>query len=343
MKATKVLALLICAAFIQAAEGASIYKSKVKNTTSVYEILIDGTIEPGDSDKFVRMFFEEPSGAIVRVRLNSRGGDVSESLQIAGVVKDLVLSTRVDAGATCASACFFIWVAGASRLASANPNSKYLGLIGLHRPYLVSPATDSSSIRSQAALQDGVIKFLNGNFVPSRLIDTLITRPSNDIYWLTSQDIQELGRHPPPVEELFINKCGYDRRHIDRVIALELANRNAEAAQLDAQIDKIAECTAELVYELRVQSFPRFEAKYAARFTPKDAAPNTGATDKQEADLVSRIHPNWLQLVKTPDFVAWHDRQPPEIKKLSNSPKAVDAIRMLDLFKAEAQPRQQKR
>lgn len=47
---------------------------------------------------------------------------------------------------------------------------------------------------------------------------------------------------------------------------------------------------------------------------------------------------NWRDEVNTPEFAAWFSVQSPEVRALADSPKAKDAIRMLDLF-SEAKKR----
>lgn len=48
---------------------------------------------------------------------------------------------------------------------------------------------------------------------------------------------------------------------------------------------------------------------------------------------------NWRDTVKTPEFAAWYSVQSPETKALAGSPRARDAIAMLDLYeKARVRP-----
>ena len=47
---------------------------------------------------------------------------------------------------------------------------------------------------------------------------------------------------------------------------------------------------------------------------------------------IDRAHEGWEQLVVTPEFGSWLDAQPSDVKALSESSKAADAIKMLDLY-----------
>lgn len=57
-----------------------------------------------------------------------------------------------------------------------------------------------------------------------------------------------------------------------------------------------------------------------------------------ERRLVNVRHEGWTETVKTPEFANWHAKQPKEIQDLAFSPKAEDAIRMLDLYVKESTP-----
>ena len=53
---------------------------------------------------------------------------------------------------------------------------------------------------------------LEANLIPRRLIDEMMSRPSNDIYWLSNDDLYELSKSPPALEQLYLSKCGVDTR-----------------------------------------------------------------------------------------------------------------------------------
>ncbi len=65
---------------------------------------------------------------------------------------------------------------------------------------------------------------------------------------------------------------------------------------------------------------------------------------RDEIERETRVemrHPGWKKLVRSTEFVGWHEQQKPEIKALSASPDPDDAIRLLDLFTESRRPRQQ--
>ncbi len=59
--------------------------------------------------------------------------------------------------------------------------------------------------------------------------------------------------------------------------------------------------------------------------------------EKLEKAKLEFKHENWIEVINTPEFSAWMNSQPEEIKGLALSPKARDASRMLDLFNSAKQ------
>lgn len=58
------------------------------------------------------------------------------------------------------------------------------------------------------------------------------------------------------------------------------------------------------------------------------------ASREMHGAIVSIKHEGWQETVKTSDFTNWFKGQAPELRALADSPRAVDAIRLLDAFKA---------
>jgi hypothetical protein len=175
-------------------------------------VAFSGPIQPGDADALVKWIKRDPiTGAIV---VNSLGGSVAEAIRISQVVTKASLSISVSKDGKCASACFFIFAAGVGRDAAPSElmgdARSVSGFVGLHRPF---QANLSSPDNSQSQIMKRVSSYLEDQMVPRRLIDLMMTRPSNEIYWLTEEDLMQLGDYPPPVEEFLIQKCGYFRQY----------------------------------------------------------------------------------------------------------------------------------
>lgn len=110
-------------------------------------IRIERRLDLGDADRFeglVKSFevsASESSEGIAPERavcLNSPGGNYLEGRQIAQLVHDTGLTTRIEAGAECYSACALIFMAGRINGAESDTVSRYLhvdGRLGFHAPY----------------------------------------------------------------------------------------------------------------------------------------------------------------------------------------------------------------
>ncbi len=136
------------------------------------------------------------------------------------------------------------------------------GFVGLHRPYIA----DASNIsRAQLTLMKKVSAYLEGQMLSRRLIDLMMNRPSNDIYWLTDEDRREIGNYPPEQEELFIKKCGYDRHAIDKVLD---AAREAERIALLQKQDRANECVGDIIYDAKRKGWNKIKSGWLPRKHP---------------------------------------------------------------------------
>lgn len=175
-----------------------------------------GTIVKGDTEK-LRNVIQAQRFGLAAIVLDSPGGDVEEAIRMADLIKPLFLIAAVAPGKFCASACFFVWLAGNPRNAQSGEYVQRLakqqrpqtgGVIGLHRPYR---ANIGGVANDQNQLMKHIQGYLEQQMLSRRLIDLMMSRPSNDIYWLTSADFDELGEYTPQIEELLIRKCDYVR------------------------------------------------------------------------------------------------------------------------------------
>jgi hypothetical protein len=164
-------------------------------------IEISGEIEHGDLQSFAKLALE--AKGLRNIVLSSPGGDVIEAIRIGELVRSLRLLTLVDNRGPCSSACFFIWLNGQYRVSWNNK-----GKIGIHRPYFISLDNDDNSIKSQANLMKYTRAYLEERQIPRRIIDLMMSLPSSKIYWLSSSDLQEIGKEPFELQELYVSKCG---------------------------------------------------------------------------------------------------------------------------------------
>jgi hypothetical protein len=217
--------------------------SRNENNSKV-EILINGTIESGDFKKFldevlrafaysiayfeatvsnnnnqkVKEQFFSKYGAVngvadITVILNSNGGDSVEAMKIGEAIRDMALKTEISERdgkeSVCLSSCFFIWAAGVDRSVTQKDKSKS---IGIHRVYYNQEYYKNLS-SSEAEEQYNKARFSTETFlesmkIPKRISEKIFTVPSNQIYWLTNEDIQSIEGEAPYFEELLLSKCG---------------------------------------------------------------------------------------------------------------------------------------
>lgn len=83
---------------------------------------------------------------------------------------------------------------------------------------------------------------------------------------------------------------------------------------------------------LRSQIQEQLEGEITTKLTAKVRDEIAAET---EARLLNAAHRNWTETVKSKEFTEWTQKQAPEIQALGASPKAEDAMQMLDLFKAQ--------
>jgi hypothetical protein len=107
------------------------------------------------------------------------------------------------------SACFFIWVSGVERRAITRSGKNSLGI---HRLFF-SQAQYKELSASQAEAEYKRIRetaelFLKEMDVPEQYSDRMFRVPSNDVYYLSAAEIDELEGKSPYYEELLYSRCG---------------------------------------------------------------------------------------------------------------------------------------
>ena len=115
---------------------------------------------------------------------------------------------------------------------------------------------------------------------------------------------------------------------------------SARWKQLKEDFPEWAEAVDERLADLQ-RSLPReapvnpadLEAQIAKRVEERIQTSTQAARDEARVlAVIDAKHDGWEETINTPEFAAWYRTQPAEIQRLSASPKAKDAIRMLDLY-----------
>lgn len=112
--------------------------------------------------------------------LSSGGGLVYIGLDLAMEVNRLGVTTVIPEDVGCYSACSFVFLAGKERILD--------GELGVHQ----ISAEDADLTRGQFTLAD-MIDVLNSFDVPSELYPPMLSTPPEEMYIVSSREIQEMG------------------------------------------------------------------------------------------------------------------------------------------------------
>ncbi|MDP8983612.1 MAG: hypothetical protein M3N97_00965 [Pseudomonadota bacterium] len=182
-----------------------------KYAGSAETLVLSGEIIPGDYDRLLNKILDDENRFMLQntVILASNGGDVAEAIKIARLLK--AMYTEVQVGpltGRCVSACFLIYAAASERKTDDER------LIGIHRPYVVDSQLSLLSPADADNLENKVLKqaraYLQESNVPTYLIEEMFRRASNDVYWLSERDIENIGHRTPAFDQYLVAKCAWD-------------------------------------------------------------------------------------------------------------------------------------
>lgn len=171
-------------------------------------LALRGKIEEGDAARFRRLVGEDPERFATHgawILLDSPGGDFEEALKIAELLR--TYPTWIAVERECASACFLLYVAGASRMTGMLTKT-----IGVHSPYYdrakFAQLTAPEAERAHRGLLERTTAYLRLNTVPESIIEKMIRTPSATIAWLSDDEVRSIGQNPLWFRELALARCG---------------------------------------------------------------------------------------------------------------------------------------
>lgn len=180
-------------------------------------IVLSGNIVPGDYDRMLWLMSINTEAYLKtnRIILASDGGDVTEALKLAKLVNSLLATVWVSPKyGRCVSACFLIYVSGNSRFVEGHDT------LGIHRPYLDDARLAALSPADARQTENMILKsarsYLEEHEVPNYLIEEMFRRASNEVYWLSPEDITQLGEYSRWFEQYLVAKCGYRKDYQDQ-------------------------------------------------------------------------------------------------------------------------------
>lgn len=211
---------------------------------------LKGEIQQGDAAVLRKILsVQKDVYAFGELRLDSPGGDVAEALKIAKVMQEWIGRATVDDDSICASACFLVWVASPMH-GMAFGDQKPVPRIGLHRPYLSPEAYQTLSPAFLAKRQSEIMAqtraFLEEQNLSRRLVDEMMRRPSNDVYWLTVKDLKEIKADSPYLEEMLVVECNFQANKV-----LPQNPDDVAMAKILIDADNFQRCTEDLIKRKR--------------------------------------------------------------------------------------------
>jgi len=193
---------------------------KASSSTVCISAALTGLIKRGDADA-LRDIIVRNTPFIVRLRLDSPGGDVQEALKLGWLARQHYLMTEAPLSlngnvgffegtqflqmptAQCLSACFFVWLGGTYRAGNR---------VGYHRPY--PPDEQMRGLTPVAAaevyrnLSLTIRTYLSEVEVASHWLTDMLRVESNDMHMLDDSEQQELSGDVPSMAQWKSARCG---------------------------------------------------------------------------------------------------------------------------------------
>lgn len=222
-----------------------------RDPDSAPAVILSGEIRKGDYEAILRFARKDPhrfhASTIV---LASPGGDLIEAIRIGGLIRKTYQSVFVNSAiGTCASACFLIYVAAVDRHA-------LVPALGIHRPYFAPSEFERMPLQAaeqkHRRLMETVRKYLEDQQVPQYLIERMFSLASTEIYWLSWDDLKNLGLRANWWDQLLVDRCKLDKQLEQQF--LNQGDHFARAAEAKRQIHDVAVCAYQISAEDRKQN-----------------------------------------------------------------------------------------
>jgi hypothetical protein len=189
--------------------------------------VLEGAIQAGDFEKFKNFILN--GGNPFQIYLASPGGDLAEAMKIGLLIRLLKLSTVVPskpltnqafesaaaehglanpkANYQCASACFFIFVAGVHR----SHDDRGPALLGIHKPSLTANTlkrlSADQAIAANGKARTMVENYLKAMGVPAKYSEMMYSEPGK-IRWIRNDDFEaDLDGFIPQLRDWVDARC----------------------------------------------------------------------------------------------------------------------------------------
>ena len=165
--------------------AADIIVEPAKPTEKRNAMFITGAIVKGDFDKFKNALNKINNDKPVMVLLDGPGGSLVDAIQIGLAINKLKYDTVAYRG-ICASACAYIWLAGARAIIDTDENAK----VGFHSPYYIDKFGNKKSDNSASAILGGYLRDIGASY---SIITYATSVDGDSISWLTESKAKEMG------------------------------------------------------------------------------------------------------------------------------------------------------
>jgi hypothetical protein len=286
------VAFVACVTSAATADAADVFRGRRP------EVVLEGNIVAGDCAKLKKFIGEEQPDSVY---LASPGGNVAEAMEIGRLVRALRLRTVVPSAAssgrrnqwavdhklknananyTCASACFFVFVAGVDRSDDAEPifdfDPRIPPYLGIHRPYLSE--TDLRGLSANQAIavagraRTTVENYLREMGVLGKYVDQMFSVPKDEIRWVGAHDFDADFRGViPELRDWLTAKCG-KRMEISAGTDKPYGQLTAaEKSIVDRELKHNREvygCTSKALFDLRSEALEKIYLSPSAAEAP---------------------------------------------------------------------------
>jgi hypothetical protein len=252
--------------------------------------VLEGRIEVGDSDKLLDFIFK--SHGIVEIYLASPGGNLIEAMKLGRLIRLLDLSTVVPgkpltnqdrvgdaaqhalkdpkANSMCASACFFVFVAGIHRTHDVVGPA----ILGIHRPF--ASTNDSKTLGPDQVtvindqVRTAVENYLKEMGVPKEYAVNMFSVPKGRIRWVRNDEFEaDFEGFISDLRDVVNTRCER-RRSTEKMIGQEpKSSSGAKTTAVDEsmgapgakQREERSGCERKVQEELAVGAFDAFSQK----------------------------------------------------------------------------------
>jgi hypothetical protein len=293
----RILAATWLAILVAPVSGAEVRRSSAEALLHLNfaEVLFEGKIKKGDYDKLLGLIGKDcedrcPSS----IFLASPGGDVIEAMKIGRLVRKLRFETYIPSDLPiwihqqrkyrpeaklkdakmnymCASACFFIFVAGIKRERDIFPP-----ILGIHRPYLsehdLRKRTGNQVMDSSRQVRVVIENYLKEMGVPAKYADLMFSTPKGQVRFISENDFEsDFEGWIPELHDWLDAKCN-NLTDIEKVVSKDLERKKARREMLsedDRRMSKMlmdknllqGECQLQTMSKLREVAWKQFRDK----------------------------------------------------------------------------------